>query len=280
MRAVQRSHPSSHGMHQPTDVTANPKRPRVAGLLHDYNRAATAYWCLLVLAGLAALAAAAVTLAAAPTGQIGQSLALAALATVVGMFPLRVPGSKNSIAAGDIFIFLSLLLFGPAAAVLAAATEAGACAWRSSRRWSSRIASAAAAALAMAACGHLFQALDAGLLSAGVGADAAVISASLLFAAAYFFVSPTLVTTVIYLKRWRAPTWAEWLTSFGWLGMGYLASASVASVLFLSFRQFGLSSVLVAAPMIAMFLTTLYFYFARQEAVERELSGRRGPAPG
>ncbi len=266
-------------------ATAHPNRSAACprrGLLPDYNRAAAVYGWLLAASGAAALGASVQTVAGGSAEQVGQIIVLVALAMVVGLFPLRVPGSKNSIAAGDIFVFLSLLLFGPAAAVIGAAAEAGACAWRTSSRWSSRIASAAAAALAMATCGHLVQALAGALAAAGVGAEAAVFSAALLFAAAYFVVSPTLVTTVKYLERRRAPSPAEWLTSFGWLGMGYGGSASVAGVLFLAFRQFGVTSVLVAAPMIAMFLTTLHFQAAQRQPGPwrgRASPGRRGPAP-
>jgi diguanylate cyclase (GGDEF)-like protein/PAS domain S-box-containing protein len=45
-------------------------------------------------------------------------------------------------------------------------------------------------------------------------------------------------------------------------------------VLFLAFRQFGLPTLIVAVPIIAMFLATLHFYFTRQEATEREAAER------
>ena len=46
------------------------------------------------------------------------------IAMLAGVFPVRIPRSKNSFAAGEVFIFLLLLLHGPAAATLAAAGEA------------------------------------------------------------------------------------------------------------------------------------------------------------
>jgi hypothetical protein len=78
-----------------------------------------------------------------------QVLAGMAIAMFAGFFPVRIPRSKNSFAAGEIFIFLLLLIHGPAAASLAAAGEAFVGSWRTSRRWTSRIASPAMAALAM-----------------------------------------------------------------------------------------------------------------------------------
>ncbi len=241
-------------------------------LFPDYNAAAIAYWIALVSAGALALGYALTALTSFSAEQIWQVLSIAVIAAIVGMFPLRVPKSKNSIAAGDIFIFLLLPLHGVAAAVLAAVAEAAVCAWRTSNRWSSRIASPAAAAVAMLACGSGYEAGMTAL--AGVGGDGVMFGALLLFALAYFVISPTLVTGVIYLKRRRWPTLPEWLNDYAWLGMGYLASASVAGVLYLAFRQFGVVTVVIAAPMIAMFLTTVHYYFAQQEAAERELAER------
>ena len=77
---------------------------------------------------------------------------------LAGFFPFRVPRSKNSFTAGEIFIFLLLLLHGPAAATLAAAGEALVGSWRTSKRWTSRIVSPATASIAMFCAGAALQA--------------------------------------------------------------------------------------------------------------------------
>jgi diguanylate cyclase (GGDEF)-like protein/PAS domain S-box-containing protein len=240
----------------------------------DYPKAATTYWLVLVLAGAVALTLAALQVAAAQTMQMLQILGVAAMAAIVGLFPLRIPKSKNSIAAADIFIFLLLLIDGPSAAVLAATAEAAICSWRTSRRLTSRVVSPAAAALAMSLCGHGFALGVEALGRIGMSGHGALFGAMMFFAVTYFIVSPTLVTAVIYLKRERGPSLAEWLNNFGWLGMGYAASASVAFVLNVAFQAFGAVMLLVAVPMIAMFLATLHYYFAEQEAAEREAAER------
>jgi len=114
----------------------------------DYNRKATAYWWLVVMLGALALLASLQTLAAAPATVWWQIAAGTAIAMLAGFFPMRIPHSKNSFAAGEIFIFLVLLMHGPAAATLAAAGEALVSSWRTSRRWTSRIVSPAMAAVA------------------------------------------------------------------------------------------------------------------------------------
>jgi diguanylate cyclase (GGDEF)-like protein/PAS domain S-box-containing protein len=236
----------------------------------DYNAPAALYWGALVASGLTAFGLSVHRLASLPPADLWQVVAIGLVAAVVGMFPLHPPKTKISIAAGDIFIFLLLLLHGTEAAVVGAVMESAVCVLRTSRRWTSRIASPAATALAMLICGTGFQKMVTALAHAGIAGDGMLFAAMMLFAGSYFVVSPTLVAIVIYMKRWQAPSLIEWLRSFGWLGLSYAASASVAAVLYLAFRQFGVPTLIVALPMIGMFLATLHYYFAEQEATERE----------
>jgi hypothetical protein len=90
----------------------------------DYNRQAAVYWWTMVACGLAILTQALVVVAAKPSGvwlQVGVGMVIAILA---GIFPVRVRQSKNSFVAGEIFIFLLLLMHGPSAAAIAAAGDA------------------------------------------------------------------------------------------------------------------------------------------------------------
>ena len=115
----------------------------------DYNRKATVYWWTMVAIGLVTLLFCAAQVAQMPHGALLQILVGTAVATFAGFFPVRIPRSKNSFAAGEIFIFLVLLLQGPAAATLVAAGEAAIGSYRTSKRWTSRIVSPAIAALVM-----------------------------------------------------------------------------------------------------------------------------------
>jgi diguanylate cyclase (GGDEF)-like protein/PAS domain S-box-containing protein len=240
----------------------------------DYNLPAFAYWCVVIVAGAAALGWSMASVTKLPAAAIGQVVLIASIAAIVGLFPLHVPKTKFSIAAGDIFIFLMLLLYGPFAAVLAAAAEAAVAAWRTSKRWTSRLLGPAAAAVAMLTCGHLYEGIFALLGARGVGHQTSVLASLAVFTAAYFAVGPLLVATIMHLKRQRWPGLREWLESIGWLGLGYAGSASVAGVLLLAHQQFGVASVAVAAPMIGMFLVTVHHYFNQQEAAERDAAER------
>ena len=102
----------------------------------DYNRKAATYWWAMVFLGGIALLASMWTVAALPVSVILQVAVGGVLAVVAGFFPVRIPGSKNSFVAGEVFIFLLLLMHGPQAATIAAAGEAFVGSYRSSKRWS------------------------------------------------------------------------------------------------------------------------------------------------
>ncbi|MGZ5031610.1 MAG: hypothetical protein ACXWAC_00285, partial [Usitatibacter sp.] len=124
--------------------------------MKDYNPAATAYWWVVTLLGMVALGFGLAGVALLPASLMIQVLIGAAVAAIVGLFPVRIPGAKTSIAGGEIFIFLILLLYGAAPAVVAAALEGGIASWRTSKRWTSRICTPAMIALAMLGCGNAF----------------------------------------------------------------------------------------------------------------------------
>ena len=237
-------------------------------LMPDYNRKATTYWWVTVLLGATILAYTLRTLLALPAADWAQVGAGVVIAMLAGLFPVRVPRSKNSFAAGEIFIFLLLLLHGPAAAALAASGEGLIGSWRTSKRWTSRIVSPAIACVAMFSTGSMLQAVIAGARTLGLYSAGLLLVATMLCAVLYFVVSTLLITAVPYLKRNQWPTSREIFGNFGWVGITYAGSASVACLLFLTFQKTGLGVLMAAAPIIAMLLTTLHYFFRQQEADE------------
>ena len=85
-----------------------------------------------------------------------------------GLFPIRVPGTKQSFAVGEIFVFLVLLALGPQAAVLAAAGETALGACRTSKRLTSRLLTPAVTALALGSTGWGLQRALGAMKAAGL----------------------------------------------------------------------------------------------------------------
>ncbi|HEU0201753.1 MAG TPA: EAL domain-containing protein [Burkholderiaceae bacterium] len=248
---------------------ARPWWARLHGvLLPDYNRKAAGYWWMVVLLGLATLAYALQSVATQPPSMWLQMAVGVGVATLAGVFPVRIPRSKNSFAAGEIFIFLLLLLHGPAAATLASAGEAAVGSWRTSKRWSSRIASPAMAALAMFASGSLLQGLLDGLQRNALTGEGLLIVAAMVFALAYFVLNTLLVTAVPRLKRNERLQWADLFGVFGWVGIAYAGSAAVAALLYLTYLHSGAGVLMAVVPIIVMLLATLHYFFRHHEVRE------------
>jgi len=243
-------------------------------LMPDYNRKTAVYWWTMVLLGAAALLSAILQVAAKPASHVWQILAGALVASVAGMFPVKVPRSKSAFAAGEVYIFLVLAVFGPAAAVVAAATESAVGVFRASKRWTSRLASPAMAAIAMTVCGYGYQmGLDV-VRSLGVPGAGALVVLLMLMGAAYSFAISTLISTIFKLKFDQPLTLTSWFADWGWVGLSYVAFAALAGLLFLSYEQFGATVLVVSVPMLGLFLAALHYFFAQQEAAERERAAR------
>ena len=239
-----------------------------AVLMPDYNRAATAFWWTVVVLGGLALGLALHDLVQLPAPALWQVAAGVAVTVMAGIFPIRIPRSVHSVTAGEIFIFLLLLLHGPAAATLAACADAAVGSGRSSRRWTSRIASPAMAALAMTAAGHALQALLQALQRHQLGNPGLLVLACIAFALLYFGCNAGLMAALPRLKRAEPFRAADLLGIFGWIATAYAASATLAALLFLTYRQSGTGVLAAVVPLIAMMLATLHYFFRQQEAAE------------
>jgi diguanylate cyclase (GGDEF)-like protein/PAS domain S-box-containing protein len=254
-------------------TAAHPWQRLHAALMPDYNRRATAAWWLGFAAGAVVIAWALLqTIRLGPWVGL-QAAAALALAVAAALFPVRVPGTRHSYAAGDVLIFLALLALGPAPAVLVAAGDAFAGALRSSKRWTSRLFSPASAALALGVCGLMLQALLAWSDAAGLGGAATLLAAAMLCSLGYFVINVSLVTGVLQLKRGEPFLQLRLLLrNYRWVGMAYAGSAALAALLFLAWRDHGAAALLVMLPLLAMLLVTLHYYFRQQEATEQLLA--------
>jgi len=239
-----------------------------AWLMPDYNRAAATYWWLAVIAGSLLVFSALGWLVQQPGPVVALVLVGMAVAMAAGVFPVRVPHSTHSFAVGETFIFLLLLMHGPYAALLAAAGEGAVGSWRTSKRWTSRLASPAMAAMAMWAAGSVFVMLYGYLKAQGLDHPGLLVVLAMVLALGYFMLNTLLVTGITHLKRGRGWTVQDLFTVFGWVGIAYAGSATLAVLLFLTYQQSGLGVLLATVPLLGMLLATLHYFFRQQEAAE------------
>ena len=243
-------------------------------LMPDYNRQATFYWWSMVLLGTVAMVFAAWEVHDLSLTVLSQILIGTAFAVAAGFFPVRIPGSKNSFVAGEVFIFVLLLIHGPAAATLAAAGESFVGSYRSSKRWTSRIGSLAMAAVAMSIAGHVMEYALGWTKEGSAMAPGLVLLIACLVAVGYFVLNMVFVSMVITLKRGEKFNAREFVNNFGTIGIAYGGSALIAALLHLTVRQSGISVLFGALPVVAMLLTTVHYFMRQQEAQEAVRRGR------
>ena len=249
--------------------TPPPRQPRPwqrlhAALMPDYNPKATAYWWTLVALGSAVLFYSMARLSRLPLEIQIQILFGCGVAMLAGLFPVRIPGSKNSFAAGEVFILLLLLMQGPAAAALAAACEAFIGSARTSRRWTSWLASPSTAGVSMMLVGSGFQCLVQAFNLDGALGEALVLTLAMVSAVAHFGVNTFLITMVMHLKRNEPLRLAAFLSNFGWVGTTYAASALIAGLLYLTFKATGIGVMAGAVPIIILLLVMLHYHFRQR----------------
>ena len=245
-----------------------------AALMPDYNGKATAYWWTLLLLGGGVLMHALASLWRLPFDIQFQVLFGCAVAMLAGLFPVRIPGSKNSFAAGEVLILLLLLMQGPPAAALAAAGEAFVGSARSSRRWTSRLISPCTAALSMTLMGSAFQAARDALSMQGTYGESMVLLLAMGFAIGHFMFNTLMITMVMHLKRSEPLRLVAFLSSFGWVGTTYAASALIAGLLYLAFKATGVGVMAGAVPIIILLLVMLHYHFRQRESEEQSRSLR------
>src|SRR6266849_7595508 len=92
--------------------------------MSDYNRAAKTYWVVMVCAGAAVFVWALQRCVSLSPVQWAEFAGLLGLVILAGSNPIRIPNTKSSFTAGDVFIFLGILFLGIPAAIVIGASDA------------------------------------------------------------------------------------------------------------------------------------------------------------
>lgn len=236
--------------------------------MHDYNRRARIYWFAIAAIGYGLLAYSAYVITSFEKSALLQILIGACLTSFVSFFPVHVPRAKIAVVGGEIFIFLTLLLFGVESAVLVAAVDGFVGAKRSSKRWTSWYSTPAMAAITMTVTGTLFILLRAGLEHYGIFNAASLLLSLTLFSVVYYFGSFVLPSTLIALKRDEPISPMLWLKNLSWIALAYVCSAVIAALLHEAALKYGVVVLIAAIPIIVMFLLSAHFIFDRSAAIE------------
>jgi len=202
--------------------------------MNGYNNSARAYWWIIAIVGFGLLVNALIFVAALPTASIVQIVLVAAFVCAVAFFPVKIPGTTLSFAAGEIFIFLALLIFGVEAAAIAAALESAVGAVRTSKRWTSWFGSPAMAAIATSISGYAFLAVRAALERNAMLNGATILLLLTVIAIVYFALCNILPSLLLALKRNERLDVVVLLKDRNWMAMAHICSIAIASLIHLA----------------------------------------------
>jgi len=209
------------------------------------------YLLAVPLAGIVVLVASAAELHAAPPS-LGWLL-LTALTALTGAYTIKIPGLVVRLSVSEPTVFLSTLLFGPAAGAITAAVDALVISLRLVPRLRTLhrvLFNVGTVSVAVYVSGQIYFNL-AGLdtRQPRYGSIDTFVGPLYVFAGGVFAINSWLVALALAFERGTSPI-PIWRTRFLWLSATYLASASIAAILVTFTHTFSLALVGLLLPLI------------------------------
>lgn len=233
--------------------------------MHDYNSSARMYWWTVAVAGTLLLAHALFSMASLPTPSMLQVALATAFVGAVAFFPVEIPGSKISVAAGEIVIFLVLFLHGAEAAAIVAAVEGAIGAARTSKRWTSWFGTPAMAAIATSISGYGFLAARTALDRQGQLTGVTMIALLTVFALVYWALCNILPSLVLALKRSERLNLVSLAKDRSWMAVSHLLGAAIAANLYYAGATIGLWVLMAVLPLMVISLVSAHFLLRRAQ---------------
>ena len=244
--------------------------------ISDYNRAAKTYWIVMVIAGTIVFAWAAQHSLSLAVPQWAGFAGLLALVILAGANPLRIPNTKSSFTAGDVFIFAGVLFLGIPAAILIGVVDSFVGSRRTSKRMASWIAAPAMMAVTVFITGNAFYialARYAHVSQQPLGGTHMrldhLLGALALLAILQYFINGFTIST-IYALRTRRSILRFWRDGYLWTWWSFLGSAIATAIIYSAVSRLGWAYVLLSVLVIVPIFWTHKIYFERVNAKTRE----------
>jgi signal transduction histidine kinase/ActR/RegA family two-component response regulator len=194
-------------------------------------------------------------------------LLLGVLVCISSHVAVRIPRVSGRITVSDTLIFLTLLLYGGAAAVLLSALEGVYASLRISRKPVTILFNAAVLALSTFLTASALRALFGASDLAGNDYSAYSLAAVFVMALVQYVANTGLIAVEKSLKLGER-FWPTWKTYYLWTSVTYLAGASAAGATARLVQSVGFYAVLATLPIIAIIYFTYLTYLKNIEVSE------------
>ena len=233
------------------------------------------YMWLVVVAGMAAVVYSLCTL---PFAKLDFRFSLLFLLTVLisSRIAIKVPRVNTTITVADSFVFLTLLLYGPEAAVIVAAADGLSAGLHLSKRWITVLFNAAAAGSAAFITGAIARVL----FGPDFHVDIQSLSTSVVLLstiAVIQYAGHTWIVAICLACKSDRPLWQTWTRHYLWSSLTYFIGAFVAGSIIKLESSISFYAVLAPLPIISIIYFTYEKYLedirataAQAERAERE----------
>ena len=231
-----------------TSVAGRAERPapaiRVRGALWTYVLAVGALGCLALVGAVFSVLHAPLNL---------WVVALAVLTLASGQYKIKVPGHPATVSVSEIFVFTSVLLFGPGPATLTVAIDG---LWISLRQKNFRahraIFNVTEPAISTWVAGSVFFALaHTSPLALAPRGGTAIVAAGVAMSATYFLINSFLTAIAVTLEN-GGSAFLFWKRHALYLAMNYYAAGSLATLAIDGASGVNLGVVGLIAPLLAL----------------------------
>ena len=226
----------------------------------------------MVLAAVAGAAAGMFSLGRLQWSQLDWSFAaLAAIAIGVGPRAIvKIPRVKGGVTVSDTFIFLTMMLYDGAAAVLLAVVEAFCSSLRITKTWLTVFFNAGIMGcstfvtvwVGRAFFGHIPDVITQEFTAHSIAFLCAVALSQ--------YVSNSALAAVREALRDAKPVWQTWRASYLWISITTVSGASAAMIIARLINATGFYSVILVLPIVAIVYLTYQTYLKNVEAAEAQ----------
>jgi putative nucleotidyltransferase with HDIG domain len=244
----------------------------MSGLFTELPRTAQTYIASVVLLGVITVGHAVALVIGSDIGP--EWLILAGLTVVTGSFSIKVPAVNARLSASDAFVFAAILSFGPYVATIIVAVETLILtSWQPGRSRSLPRAmfNVSAGAISVWAAAKIFAALTLPVAPLESMRLQQLLIPVVALALTYFAVNSWLVAIALGFER-KTSAWRIWRQHFTWLGLNYLAGASLALLLVTYTRGLDLTAVGVIVPLLIIIYLTQRTSLARVEDAHKHVA--------
>jgi PAS domain S-box-containing protein len=200
-------------------------------------------------------------------------LILALLTLVSGSFAIRVPAVPANISVSDTFVFLIVLLYGPAPATLTVALDGLFVSLYRRYRTPQRVLfNFAEPAVSVWVASHAYYLLSGAAPLSVRQTDLTGLLLPMLLCSVVYFILNSGFTALAVAAETGMPLHRVWRSHFMWLGLNYFGSASIATLLAVATRDINIVTLAAVIPLLVISYLTFKNSMARVEDAGRHVA--------